>query len=70
MSTFPADYLIISQNWSGAVRPYRARVYFGGVLSADGRTVEGGRYVGTTGGCTSPGRAKEAARVLIAADKG
>ena len=41
-----------------------------GTLSTDGRTVEGGRYVGTTGGCTSPGRAKEAARDLIAADKG
>lgn len=66
----PIALLSIAAAAFGAVRPYRARVYFGGVLSADGRTVEGGRYVGTTGGCTSPGRAKEAARVLIAADKG
>ena len=51
-------YTVKIENWSGSQRPYRAKVY-----RADGS------FVGTTGGCSSPGRAKDAAAQIVASDK-
>ena len=50
-------YSIKVINGSGNWRPYFARVYR-----------EDGTYVGQTGQCKSPGRARDAARALIDAD--
>lgn len=51
------DYTIKVEPWCGNVRPFRAVV-----------TRADGSRVGVTGGCSSTGRATEAARVLIAKD--
>ena len=53
-----AEYTVKIESWGGNYRPYRAKVYR-----------QDGSYVGMTGGCTSPGRARDAARALIDADK-
>lgn len=62
-------YTLLDQVWSGNYQPYRCVVYVGGTIVVDDRgraSVEGGKWVGATGGCSSPGRAREASRNVIA----
>jgi hypothetical protein len=50
-------YTVKVESWSGNRRPYRAKVY-----SPEGK------YVGTTGGCSSPSSAIESARRIALKD--
>lgn len=54
----PTTYTVTVENASGNRRPYQAIV-----RRADGS------FVGRTGYCSSPGRAKEAAAAMVASDK-
>ena len=62
-------YTTLDEVWSGSLQPFRCSVFLGGTVVWDDRgraSVEGGRWIGRTGGCSSPGRAREASHNVIA----